>query len=654
MSNVLGQHIAELQQWRDELAQTMVDYRDWLSAANCSDALQDLRLYDMEQTLRKDKLVLAFVAEFSRGKTETINALFFSDYDQRLLPCDPGRTTMCPTEIFWNDQEEPYIKLLPIETRKRDDGLAYFKTDPSAWSKLRLDTSSAAAMKQAMQALVQQKEVSLDEARSLGLWDDNDVSMVQTLHDKGKVEIPVWRHALINFPHPLLKNGLIVLDTPGLNTLGTEPELTVNVIPNAHAVIFLLATDSGVTKSDMQIWTQYIRSRASRKLAVLNKIDILWDDMKSKAETDAMIQRQVEATARQLNLTPDNVLAISAQKALVARIRKDDALFERSGMGKVEKVLAEGVIASKHAILRSTVVNETSAMVKISRKVIQQRIAAASAQVAELHALRGENRGAIQDLLHQVAVDRKLYEASVATFNRGDEKIGELGKLLLHQLGREQLDILLDQSREEIGESWTTHGLNQGMKRLIRQTSSLAQQILQQGNQIKNLTDRLFELFHTQHGFEQLSPPVLDMNPFIQRMKSLENVTETFCADPVNVMTEKHFLVRKFFLSLGGEAQTVFAQAHKDSQEWLQDVLAPLKREMAEHKTALDKRADALMQIHQNLDSLQKNINQTEAELTALQSQGKLLDQILLRLVKAAKPAPGRAATASETTSAMT
>ena len=53
---------------------------------------------------------------------------------------------------------------------------------------------------------------------------------------EGMVEIPMWRHALISFPHPLLKEGLTIVDTPGLNALGNEPELTINMLPNAQAV----------------------------------------------------------------------------------------------------------------------------------------------------------------------------------------------------------------------------------------------------------------------------------------------------------------------------------------------------------------------------------------------------------------------------------
>jgi predicted GTPase len=113
-----------------------------------------------------------------------------------------------------------------------------------------------------------------------------------------KVEIPAWRHAMINYPHPLLKSGLVILDTPGLNALGTEPELTLKMIPSAHAILFLLAMDTGVTKSDMEIWQRYVQSYQTRRIAVLNKIDLLWDDLKSDGQIDESVMRQVASTCR--------------------------------------------------------------------------------------------------------------------------------------------------------------------------------------------------------------------------------------------------------------------------------------------------------------------------------------------------------------------
>lgn len=546
---------------------------------------------------------------------------------------------MCPTEIFWDETEEPYIKLLPIGTRKQSDSLSYFKTTPGQWTKIRLDVNSAPALKEAFRALVQQKEVTLEEAKELGLWNAADISMAQSLQKTGKIEVPVWRHALINFPHPLLKSGLVILDTPGLNTLGTEPELTLSIIPNAHAVVFLLATDTGVTKSDMHIWSHYIRDRASRKLAVLNKIDILWDEMKSQKEIDAVVQSQVATTARQLGLSSSMVLAISAQKALVARIKKDQALLEKSGILKVEQLIADSVIAAKHEIIGNTIVNEASTMLKASRKFAQTRLDSARAQLQELQGIRGQSRETVQGLLTQITADHKVYEGSVKTFTTGSQKISSMGDELLKQLNSSNLHSLLQQSKREIGDSWTTVGLTKGMKALIRETSRLADQINQQGNEIKGLADELYLLFEQKHGFDLGRPPVLDMESFRNSMHALEKVATDFCADPLNMMTEKHFLIRRFFHSLGSQVQRIFEHTHKHTQRWIQDVLAPLKKQIAEHKDTLQKRTESLMQIHKDLHALEKNLSSMEKEVAVLHSQSQALDRMLLSLVRSVKPA---------------
>ena len=123
MIETLQTKVNEYQEWRSNLSNTISAYRDWLAKSEYADAVQELRLYDVLEMLKNDQLVMAILGEFSRGKTETINALFFADFNQRLLPSEPGRTTMCPTEIFWDAREEPSIKFLPIETRESDDSI---------------------------------------------------------------------------------------------------------------------------------------------------------------------------------------------------------------------------------------------------------------------------------------------------------------------------------------------------------------------------------------------------------------------------------------------------------------------------------------------------------------------------------------------------
>src|SRR5256885_5376165 len=282
--------IASYHRWREELTQSVHAYHDWLEAHGQLDVQQSIRFYDLLENLNKGRLMLAFRAEHWRGKSELINALVFSDFKERLLPSDVGRTTMCPTEIFHDPNEEPYLKLLSVETRYRDESISQLKNMPIEWSKLRLNTNSAADMKKTLAALADTKKVYALEARMLGL--------APMVNEKGEVpgeeelvEVPAWRYAMINYPHPLLTNGISILDTPGLNALGMEPELTISSIPNAHAIVFLLSIDTGVTKSDMEIWDRYVKPGLPAKLAVLNKIDITWDELKTQAQIDDEIGR---------------------------------------------------------------------------------------------------------------------------------------------------------------------------------------------------------------------------------------------------------------------------------------------------------------------------------------------------------------------------
>src|SRR5450830_80719 len=633
----LNTKITEYSEWRENLTATIDEYIEWLSQTDSLEAIQELRLYDIKEILKKDQQVLAFLAEFSRGKTETINTLFFSDFNQRLLPSEPGRTTMCPNEIFWDAREEPCIKLLPIESRRTDDTLTYLKTTTDAWHKIRLDIASPNAMKETLRALVQKKEVDLETAKLLGFWNESDPAMRRLLADKGTVEIPLWRHALINYPHPLLKNGLVVIDTPGLNTMGTEPELTLSIIPNAHAVLFLTATDTGITKSDMQIWSDYVQNRATHKLVVLNKIDILWDGLETEVEVEALIQKQIQNTAHELGLDARNIFAISAQKALVAKIRKDAVLLKRSGIGMLEDALANQLIESKHEILGRAVVTECLNMIRSSRKVAQMRVSQNKSQLTELQAIQSKNEDESKEILDKVVAERKRYESSVLTFNQGSEKVKRLGEKLLRHLSLGYLDTTLEQAKQDMGDSWTTAGLNRGMRTLTRLANNLAEEITIEGATIKKQADDLYHLFWSKHGFEKTEAIELKMSNFTQNMQALEKTTDDFCSDPVNLLIEKRFLIRRFYLELGAQIQTIFEQAHSDCSLWLNFVISELKGQINSHKKSLDKRAESLMESHNSADKLLKHLELTQKDFSKLTQQSNDLDAILLKLMRCAK-----------------
>ncbi len=418
MTTELETQIAKYQKWRENLRVTLEAYQAWLEGHGHADIQRSLRIYDLVESLKSDRVILAFLGEFSRGKTELINAIFFSGYKQRLLPSDIGRTTMCPTEIFHDPSDEPYVRLLPIETRKSEESIGSLKDKPVEWVTIKLEVDSQEEMAKAMASLAEVKVVDVDEADKLNLLNDSEfVTTTVIKQSSGKVEIPCWRHALINFPHPLLKNGIVILDTPGLNALGTEPELTLSMIPSAHAVMFLLGLDSGVTKSDLEIWQQYIRDSVSRRIAVLNKVDLAWDELKDDAEINASVERQLDETATTLELSREHVIALSAQKALVARIRGDTALLAKSGIETFERMIADEIIPAKQQILRAAVAREIGGMLESSMASVRSQFEATTNELKSMSTLGDKNRDLAKKLLAKFEEDKARYGRHMESFN---------------------------------------------------------------------------------------------------------------------------------------------------------------------------------------------------------------------------------------------
>ena len=114
--------------WRSALAQRLDDLARFLGEHELIDDSAGIQVSSLRERLGNEKLVVAFVAEFSRGKSELINAIFFADTGRRILPATPGRTTMCPVELAWDAEEPSSLMLLPIETRL--DGLSLTELRP--------------------------------------------------------------------------------------------------------------------------------------------------------------------------------------------------------------------------------------------------------------------------------------------------------------------------------------------------------------------------------------------------------------------------------------------------------------------------------------------------------------------------------------------
>ena len=626
--------IAHFHRWREELTQSVHAYHDWLESTGQLDVQQSIRFYDLLENLNKGRLMLAFLAEFSRGKSELINALFFSDFKERLLPSDVGRTTMCPTEIFHDPSEEPYLKLLSVETRYRDESISQLKNMPVEWSKVRLNINSAKDMKQALKALADVKKVYALEARMLGLTPMVDEGGAPPSEEE-LVEVPAWRYAMINYPHPLLSNGLSILDTPGLNALGMEPELTVSTVPNAHAILFLLSIDTGVTKSDLEIWDRYVRPGLPQKIAVLNKIDLMWDELKSEDEVAAAIDRMVETTGQHLQLPRERIFAISAQKALLGKIRGDEPLVARSGIPRLERFLADDVVPLKRQILCRAVVGEIGGMMASSRASVGKKQDANLAEIAELQGLVGKSREVVTKLWAKITAEKNAYNAALAEYKVNHAQFSARKSMLMDLLNPGKLDQVLGKSAQAIEDSWTTVGLQRGMNELVRLMSEDFELVFAASEDIKKLMQGVYDKFIAKFGFQRMRVPTLDLDPHRTKLKLLVHETEAFAKDPVNVIaTEKHFLVKKFYRTLVNQARAIFNDARIQTERWVQAVVLPLEIQIKDHKAQLQSRLDNLSRINEKTTSINEQMAMLRAAEQDLQRQRDMIESLIERVTE--------------------
>ncbi len=632
MSVHLEQEVADFSERRLRLATAITDYADWLDRQHGIDAERTLRLADTASGLRQDKLVVAFVAEFSRGKTELINALFFADHGQRLLPSDAGRTTMCPTELYASADEAPSLSLLPIETRSRSESLSRFKHMPIEWVRVPLDPADPRQLQDSLKKLTETKAMPAVEAIELGLWSGEDESERHQLRPDGTVEVPAWRYAMVNYPHPLLQAGLTILDTPGLNALGAEPELTLSVIPNAHAVMYLLATDTGVTRSDLEIWQKHVHRHANYHVAILNKVDMLWDELKSDAEVQATIERQAEETARVLKLPRSRVFTVSAQKALAATIRGDAALRVRSGIESLEYLLAHQVIPARRDMLYHAVSREVNSLLDESRVDLAQRLKRSSDELIQLTQLSGKNRELIEQTRAALQQEKDSYDATAEQFRVTRKMVQAQGDHLLSQLSDETLSGICKAGREALEGSWTTRGLTSGIRQISVQMVERIQQATKLADNMLDALDQAYMRFHRVHHLPKMQVPRLDLNAYRNRLEALTRETEAFCRDPANLVLEKRFMIRRFYAGLAEEARKAFNLARQEAERWLRIALDPVMTRIREHKQYLDTRLSSLQRILENMGTLHSRMAQIKDEIGRLRNEKAELTRIAEQL----------------------
>ena len=315
------QTIAEL---RDALI-TLKGFCETLGMKNTSDSIDEMMKRSAE-----DSFDIAIVGEFRRGKSTLINALL----GKAILPSDVLPTTATLNRVTYGIT--PFVK---IEYKN-------------------------------------------------GTTEDIDINQlseyVTKLTDESEQRAQTIRQATVYYPVSYCKNNVDIIDTPGLNDDENMTEVTLSVLPQTDAALFVIMAQSPFSEYERDfLENKMLVSDIGRIIFVVTRIDSFDDEDADRVieNISARIKKYVmekakkvlgedseEFSAYKRKLGSIKVLGVSAKQALKAKKTDDMALWEQSRFGAFETELERLLTEDRGAISLQV---QVSKVLSVSAEIVK-------------------------------------------------------------------------------------------------------------------------------------------------------------------------------------------------------------------------------------------------------------------------------------------
>lgn len=322
--------------------------------------------------LEDERFHLAVMGQFKRGKSTLINALL----GEALLPTGVVPLTSVATEIRFGERRQATVV---FEDGRRE-------TVPTG-----------------------------------------DIAFYVTEKHNPENKKGVWR-VEVRFPAPLLREGMVISDTPGLGSVYSHNTRTaLDYLPQADAVVVVLAVDPPVSEAELDFVSQ-ARAYVDRAFFLLNKIDYVSD-----AEREEALAFTREALARRLDGAAVSVRPISARLALEAKLSGDRGKMTRSHFAEFEADLqgfmgrAKGKEILKAAARRaSRLVAELENHFRAEEAALETPLAVLEERLAKLGAAldqaRAQHREALFILKGEIDALLRLLDEDIDRFRAEETK----------------------------------------------------------------------------------------------------------------------------------------------------------------------------------------------------------------------------------------
>ncbi len=310
------------------------------------------------ERLENDTFNIAVVGEFNRGKSSVINALLGK---KNVLPVSIMPCTAVINKITYGIV--PYAEVFYEQDKAEEQDGKSEKQD--------------------------------DKPEKLDLTTGSDIlkQYLTKLTEESSAKAKTIKEVLIYYPVEYCRNGVTIIDTPGLNDCGDMTNITLSVLPAADVAIMVLMAKSPYSESENDFLdNKILASDLGRVIFVVNAIDQVESD-EDKQRIIAEIRKRIETSSlkrvkavygedsKEVNdyknkLGNIKIFGLSARNAVKAKEEKNTELLQRSRFPEFEKELERFIVEERGVISLLNPINKLkTASIEIMRCCAERQAA---------------------------------------------------------------------------------------------------------------------------------------------------------------------------------------------------------------------------------------------------------------------------------------
>lgn len=342
-------------------------------------------LQELKNKIAADTFKIMVMGNFKNGKSTFINALL----GQEILPAYAVPTTAIINEIKYGETPKAVLHFLNPLPEKMYDGIP----EPAL-----------AHMRQYQMKDIPPIEMPVDEI------EDYVVIPMGMEHKEALKQSPFEKVELF-WPLELLKDGVEIVDSPGLNENPVRTQVTMEYLSKADAIIFVFSALAMGSAGEIAYIDDTLRKNGFGEqslFCVVNRYDQL---------TNEREQQRVRKFSNNL-LAPytKHIYYTSAYKGLMGQMQNNSALLQESMIPAVEDALADYLANERGKIKLATPARELIRMIRqdVLERTIPQRRNALSTDLDVLKKRYDEAKPEIEKLNQQKELITSRTEALIS------------------------------------------------------------------------------------------------------------------------------------------------------------------------------------------------------------------------------------------------